>query len=403
MITVSTATATTREDNHEAELNGTISDAVNNGWTAQFNRAGVYDLKAPDSQLFGSHFRFLNLSPTVLPRSVIQAASFTGGAFPPNGLGGTKSPLNLVIEIVAPDGLWDAEPETAADWRTVKNSTYQFNAEVNLFDGGASLLVGSGVTGGVLAGTLPIRAWGGVSPFVERINKAGNVSRCTAAGTIITGSVRMHKVGAPPGSVFLEVWNVGVDGKPSTWLCTSDSRLSTSLSVSNNPDVLESFTFSGANQKPVILGNDYAIVVNRTGAFDFANYINVRFAYGAVANNHAVSYGEGRGCCFGNYLSTHDLLDLPVVSGSGSVPWVISSSWTENAPITTPDLSSLIQAFVNSPSYAAGDPFLLRIKRLSGAQLAHRGFKSFQNADTPGLAQYPTLSITHRRRRTGII
>ena len=102
------------------------------------------------------------------------------------------------------------------------------------------------------------------------------------------------------------------------------------------------------------------------------------------------TFGEGLGLDSQHYPMAQMPLDLSTVAGS--VSW-ITPAFVENATFTTPDLSALVQGYIDSVAYSEGDPFLVRLERLGTAQKHNRGFKSFDSPDTPGTAQLVTLDV----------
>jgi hypothetical protein len=404
MTTTSTYAVDKWSDEQHFDLNGTIQQWFNDEWWRSLVTAvGVLDLKAPDVDLPGAHYLFTP-SPAIPPRAVIESASFSGTAGPNNfsQQGNMGEQLNTAIEVVAPDGLWDAGLQSAHWAAGDPTVAFPVHAEVQVFDG-VTELASTGVTAS-LARTWPIRRWGNnETPRTDRDQKLGQALTMTASGTLTSGTLRMHRIGAPTSNVWMEVYSMS-GGLPDTLLATSDTRLASSIGPSGAPDPLEVFTFSGGDQIALTSGVQYAFVVTGDWTIDFFNYLNVRMISAVTATDRkAVAFGESRGLDSMNYESSNDLLLLPIITGSPTVAWQ-PPIFTEDVVYTSPDLSSLVQAWVNRPGYQAGDPILIRWRRTDPAELFSREMKSWIHPDvTGGSVQAMTLTVDWRRRRAMVI
>jgi len=398
--TLSTATPTTWEDEAEVEINGTLPSHLNQSFASLNSRWGIFDLKAPDIDYPGSHFRFVNLSPSIPPRAKILAASIAGAA--QDGTGAPGAPqsgvLTARIEVCAPDGTWDVEPSIAARWISGDVTTNPVEIVAQMYTGGPTLVASTTPTG-VFSSRLPVRAWGTVG--IPRDQKAGEVLTTTAAGTLARVDFNLQRHGtaiAGTANLWAEVWSVS-GGLPDALLATSAAIDAGSVSTTA---ATVAFTFSGGGAIAIANATQYACILNGSYTMDLANYISLQGTAGGGAGQHPVTYGEGRGLCSGNYLGAGQLLEIATIAGSGSVTWNCPA-FVLNTVYATPDLSALLQAAVNRPGYVDGDPFLFRIAKTSAFEYKNRGFKTWESPDTPGTVPFVTLSATWRRRRMAVI
>lgn len=392
-MTASAATVARSEDDTEFRLNGTLPDSTHFSWFPGVDRhlIGVQDLKAPDVEHPGASFRFTNMAPSIPKNAVIISAALSGGAALPN-LG--NGALTIIVEVVEKDTLWDASPNSAAQWISGDHAIYKRDMGVVVRDGGAIILADTGVPlTGFNAGLLSIRRFG--SP--DRSTRMAQRVVITTAGTLATATVTLQKLGLPTGNIFLEVFDVA-GGLPGSLLATSDNAdVSTLLTA---PGSEFSFTFSGGDAIALALSDDRFWSVGGDWAINGVDFVTARVGTTDYTSGYFATFGEGLGLDSQHYPMAQMPLDLPTVAGSVTWPTTV---WAENSTQTTPDLAALIQTYVNAATYVEGDPFLVRLRRLSGAQKHNRGFKSFDSPDTPGLAQLVTLDIEWRRRHVGVI
>lgn len=388
-MTTSVATVARSEDDTEFRLNGTIPDPSHFSWFPGVTDHiwGVQDLKAPDVEHPGASFRFTNMTPAIPKNAVIISATLSGGAKAPQFGNGA---LTTVIRLVEKDGLWDAAPNSSAQWISGQHATYKVDMRVVVRGIAAVEVANTGAGGRALLG---IRRFG--SP--DRSTRMAQRLTITAADTLTTTLVLLQKFGAPTGNIFLEVFDV-VGGLPGTLLATSDNVDVSTLVTFPGSDIV--FTFSGGDAIALALNDDLFFSVGGDWAVSETDFVVARGGVVDYVPGHFATFGEGLGLDSQHYPMAQMPLDLPTVAGS--VVWV-TPPFVVNNTFTTPELAALFQTYVNSATYSQGDPFLVRLERLSGAQKHNRGFKSFDSPDTPGTAQLVTLDVDWRRRHVGVL
>lgn len=349
---------------------------------------GTQVVKGGTNHWLGFTARFANLSPTIPPRSTVTSAVLRGTA-----QGNQSGALTSIIECLAQDGLWDATPSAPDQWRDIDNGTQHGDFRVTVFDSGPTILTDSHIgTGNNFLWELRRYA----SP--ARYELLGQSMEIEAAGTLDTIDVIMEGIGAPVGNIWLEIYDLDGSGHPDTLLATSGLVNVATIGAM----AAHTFVFSGGDQYVFSLAEQFAVVARGDWALNGTDYVNLQYklpgaTQGGYTLGNAMTWGNGAGFDDQNYPTNLEVIVLPSAHPSLFVFWT-TPPFTAGVEYTTPDLSELVQAYVNSAAYSEGDPFAVNVSRLTAAQENIRNFKGFDHADTPGVSSQITLEIEWRER-----
>jgi hypothetical protein len=389
-LVVSTGTVGRAEDdtmwdtrfgsNHNSEWE--TNDSV--GWGVSTTKSGSIDFR-------GISLRFTNMSPTIPPRSKITRAVVRGTA-DGNQEDGT---LTSIIECLAQDGFWDATPESSAQWLHQDHGNHPADFRITVKDSNPTVLTDSHIGSGNNF-LLPLRQLS--SP--ARFQRHGQSMEIETAGTLDTIDVILAKVGAPTGNIWLEIYDQDGSGFPDSLLATSDLKDVSTLTVGLG--TVETFVFSGGDQYVFSLAEKFVVVVRGDWTVDGTNYVESQYKQpvgtsGGYTLGKAMTYGNGVGFDDHHYSTDTQALVVPSAHPTFFIFWD-TPNFTSDVEYETPDLSEIVQAYVNSVAYNEGDPFAIQIQRLTLQQNALRAFKGFLHADTPGVSNHITLEIEWRER-----
>lgn len=365
-------------------------------WNAEWKVAstvlqwGVASTKSGDIDFTGITMRFPNILPTIPPESFVTKAALKGT--PANDQSGT---LNSIIECLAPDGLWDADPESGDAWQDFQFGNNPGDFRVTIRDSSPTTLTTSDIgTGNNFRQDFRKDSSPG------RFEELGESMQIETAGTLDEIDWTLAKVGAPTGNIWLKVWSQDGSGNPDTLLATSDMFDVSTLTVGLG--LIETFVFSGGDQIPLALNDLVVVVLAGDFAINGIDWVESVFKMplgtgGGYTLGTALTFGNGVGWDDHHYSSSTQVLVLPSAHPTFFEPWA-TPPFTAGVEVTTPDLSSIVQARINDGIYAEGDPIAIQIQRLTLQESAVRNFKGFDHPDTPGISNQITLEIEWRER-----
>ena len=363
----------------------------NNEWKAAnaVMQWGVASTKSGDIDFTGITMRFANILPAIPPRSVVTSAFLKG--IPSNSQSGT---LTSIIECLAPDGLWDADPESPNSWQDFQFGTNPGDFRVTVKDPTTTLTTSDIGTGNNFKQDFRKDASPG------RFEQLGESMEIEVAGTLDEIDWTLAKVGAPTGNIWLEVWSQDGSGFPDTLLATSDLFDVSTLTVGLG--LIETFVFSGGDQIPLALNDLVVVVLVGDFTINGTDYVESVFkmpsgVQGGYTLGTALTFGNGLGWDDHHYSASLEVIVLPSAHPSFFEFWT-TPPFTAGVEVTTPDLRKIVQARINDGIYAEGDPIAIQIQRLTLQESAVRNFKGFDHVDTPGVSNQITLEIEWRER-----
>jgi hypothetical protein len=210
-------------------------------------------------------------------------------------------------------------------------------------------------------------SWGLRNFLGFRYLEAGQGMRVVTAGTLGYADISLVQVGAiPSGNVWAEIWSMGwaeiwsmgPDGLADTLLATSNTRPASAAPGAMAP---WRFTFSGIEQISLSAGQDVVVVLDGDYPVSTVNYIAVGWTAGAGYGFGTFQlYGTGFGFDDQNY-PMHDHYRSAAV-GPSFVIWNPPQFFV-GVDYDTPDLTSIVQEYINAGVYVQGDPFAFRVHR----------------------------------------
>lgn len=384
----STGTVGQTEDDTYYDVQFGNNRNIQFGSTFTVQHWGVQVSKGGDSQFLATTLRFTNMSPTIPPRSKITSAVLKGvAAITQSGA------VTTLIEVLAQDGLWDATPSASIQWRDIDNGIHHGDFRLDVYASGPTLLTTSDIGSGNNF------EWELRKVVAGRYERLAQSMQIETAGTLDTIDIQIGKVGAPTGNIWLEVYDLGGSGFPDSLLATSDTVSVATISATTG---IHTFVFSGGDQYVFSLDEQFVVVIRGDWTVNDADYVVCRYklppaTQGGYTLGNAMTYGVGAGFDDQNYPTNQEIVTLasahPTLFGS----WV-TPAFVADVEYTTPDISELLQAYINMAGYSEGDPFAVQLSRLTAAQGARRNFKGYDHADTPGVSNQITLEIEWRER-----
>ena len=294
--------------------------------------------------------------------------------------------MAATVNLIAKDGIWNAT-NTPDEWQGPSISINDWHVE--LLDVATQLVI----TGAAANA----RAFGPIleGDNGEGLKRVGQGVEITVAGDITIARVALGGSFVPGvGDVWVEIYSDN-GGLPDTLLGTSATRPIADIDPKLWAQVRPTydFAFTGGDVVTVAI-NDLVHTVMRTdhvgGTGIHLGTSNYNYAPGDLS-----AFGESMdgGYTQQDYMTTDDLDAIPFIGGT--VLWSIPITLGLK---TTPDLSALIQAYIDSVGYAASDPIGFKLGRNgAGVSLGHAGFAS-QTAQSPELTIDFTVPPTARRR-----
>lgn len=184
------------------------------------------------------------------------------------------------------------------------------------------------------------------------------------SAAIIEGFCHMEKTGnLPVGTDLFFTLHpaITVNGSiipdESTTLATSDPLSVATITVPN----AYQFTFSAGQQYTPALGEVFFCVMSLSPQSDATNLLDFLEFSGRTAffqPQQAVHFGAGYGTDWGNFPSVTDVYGAATHQGSTAVPWTIPDV-AAGLPVTSPDLTALIQAQLAEATYESGGNSLI--------------------------------------------
>ncbi len=297
--------------------------------------------------------------------------------------------FSTTLHIMKRDGVWDAASRSG--WSSTGHHAFR----VRLEDGTPTILVEN------LAVSPTQVAWAlldVVTPL--RRGQLGQSVTITTAGTLITGSWSLRRVGTIPGTnnLFLQIYSSNPDDTPNALLATSDIINASSVSTSGLYP-LQAFPFSGGNQISLVLGIKYVVVLRGTYARSTVNHIAGSVLTASFPDPYvghkALANGTGEVFDDQNYMSDGELGGLITSFLFGGVDWD-PPDFAINDIIASANFRASLQEWVNDPTYVTDGVIGVAIQTNVATIGEQRSFYSHENAATPKT----TLEIDWHRGST---
>jgi hypothetical protein len=190
----------------------------------------------------------------------------------------------------------------------------------------------------------------GIRTDVTRYLRAGQGVRIVTAGTLGFVDITLDRDGFMAGNIWAEIYSQDGNGLADTLLATSNTRLASAVPVGSAPF---RFTFSGPEQISLSAGQDIVVVLNGDYAVSATQNIGVGWTRAGYGPGTFQLDGTGVGFDDQNYPMQDSFRTIP--ASAGFVVWV-APTFTVGVDYDTPDLSVLLQGWINSGLYAQGDP-----------------------------------------------
>jgi hypothetical protein len=324
--------------------------------------------------------KFANMSPTIPTNAKITSAILRGTAATANAAG-----FITALMMNEKDGLWDPA-NTGFAWRK-GDRNLNFDADAHLRNtGGATLADSNPNVGGAK------RYWGLRDNLQARNGVVGQSLTLTAGGTLGRCDMDLVKVGAPAGSVWVEIWSLDGSGLPAALLATSS--LVNVAGIPGGGGAIVQFPFIGGNQIAMTNGQLCAALLNGNYAVSAANHIALLNGTGYNGGSFLL-YGFGTVLDDQHYPLVVDFESIPKVGGNLFTTWVAPTFVAGNT-YDTPSFHGIFQKYINEGSYAEGDPFCHTIRR---SPLFFPGGNSFREFAHYGHATYPPVQLIVEWRR----
>lgn len=333
-------------------------------------------------------YKFSNLSPTIPKNAKIISAVVRGTAEQTS----TVATFLSVVRVLGKDGRWDPA-SSGPQWVSTSGIGFNFDADVHLFNAFLTTLVD---TAQVATHTWPIR-----DNSASRSLKAGQGVDIVTGGSIVFADMTVVRLGAVAvGDVWCEIYSQDANGLGDVLLATSNTRPASTV-----PNALGDFrfTFSGGEILTVTAGEKYVVVLNGDYPVSASQNIALGWRSGGYAPGVFQIFGTGVSMDDQNYPMQKNFREIASPFGFGV--W-IAPRFFVGVSYDTPDndswaagdtLTTMIQGYVNSPTYSQGDAFAVAIERSTFLFPSGTADRRFANFNHPTLA--PVQLIVEWRDR----
>jgi len=368
-------------DDHSSDVSHTQGGPFNDGYVSQNLHWGTHKSGLPQEPLL--RFKGLNIpaGATITTASIEQESIIVT-----SGLG----TFNGRIARLTADGKWNASSLLAGWIASISDDDWH----VELLDVATQLVI------------VGVAAQAGSGPNVNGDN--GTIVQRVAQGTLITtaGDITIARVALGgsfsfiSGDIWIELWSDS-SGLPDAILATSDTRPIGDIvfKVWNQLRPTYDFTFSAPEQITVAVNDLIHVVLRNDQVGGFPPHLGTfRYNY---TDGPLTPYGispEG-GYDTQNYLTIDDLSTTNKIPTAGStVAWNnISLSLGLQ---TTPDISSLVQAHIDSVGYNPIHQLGIRYERVtSNGGIIYAGFGHATAMLTTITVDFTEPSSTRKRVR----
>ena len=219
-----------------------------------------------------------------------------------------------------------------------------------------------------------------------------------AAATLGDIRLRLARAGAPGSSLVVDIMLGDPANNPDEVAIATSDPVLTSAVPTSFADV--TFSFRGADQIALAAGTTYFAVLRpvtpwTVNGSDFISWTvqNTFFSLGGSR-----FFGTGSDFDDQNYPLHVDVWGAFQSSVGTAVPWS-PPTFFGGTTYTTPDLTALVQAIVDQPTYGPGAPIAMRLSRAAGGAGGARRIATFDNATLPAAVlnvEYEAPTIAKR-------
>jgi len=304
--------------------------------------------------------------------------------------GGDANVITARFWLPSKDGIWDNVGPNSS-WVVMNDTTgatteaWGFQSLMQTAGGGANLSSGPGL------GSIDVNVkynWGvGVITDSSGVDAIAQTLVCTTSGNFRRLQFRLGRSGSPTGSIRFKMYpamaNDGSDDRPntSTLLATSNDIVATAVPVNGlvNIDFPADVAVTSGQRYTFALEVDYAYgtAYIRSTALVVDSYAGSACVFGQRFGAASCAYGVGP---MWPHLYREDAITIHEPAFGSVLEYVLNTTWTGNQDF---DLTTLVQEWVASPSYAPGfvmvgaqakDTGFLASRRFTSAQLFVTGF-----------------------------